>query len=182
MHTKEEILKQYSINGESVEVESISGKYLLIDPLYLQRIEAHQRAWKLKNRIDLIALEKGCFPYGGTLLGYLEKEDGSLRLDVTAIQHWRKFEDPEELRRAEEKLEAVFATDSGTFLIIDFENFPQILSEVKYDELVDSLEQLDSYIEKINTKLNNKGLGFMLAPGVGKGYDFEGSGTFQIKR
>ena len=137
-------MKQYSLNGEPIEIESVSGQFLLIDPLYLQNIKADNQDWELKSRQDLIEIEKRCFPYGGTLLGYLDLEkDNRLKVDISNIKNWNTFNDPDELNRAEEKLDLVFATDSGIILVLDFVNVQQVLLTVGYDDLVDALDQLD---------------------------------------
>jgi hypothetical protein len=181
-------MKQYANDGSPVEMELISGELLFIDLLYFQDIIRHKGEVEPFPKGDKVlfikSLEEKIFPYGGSMLLGFKRVRTNKRQFVFDIQKMQQFDHQNSNleRLSSEKEITAFATDSGTFLILDMANFEKLLDCVTYDELIDaSLDNKhENYFQKVNTVLGNRGWAFVITPGVHSGYVFEGSGSFII--
>ena len=180
-------MTQISTQGNEIEIDIVSGEFLLnIDPLYLEEIA--EGFDKVKNfqkgsSKDLIKLmEETFFPHGGgDLLGYkqINKALKTYKFDLRLMS---KFDDRnEKLKlRAIQKEIAPVGVDSASFLILDMINLELLAHLIKIDDLADLDEDENTYVERINAKIGNKGWGYVSSPGIDSGYVFEGDGSYLI--
>lgn len=179
-------MQQFSSDGSPVEIELLSGSLLFIDPLYLQEIANHMpsvKSFPAGNKIHLVQqLEKEVFPYsGGRLLGYKEVAGHTYTLHLSRLKRFDHTNKEKEQRSFRKEITA-FASDSGSFLILDLANFDTLLKMLQYDDLTSAaLEgRFATYQEKVNDALGNKAWAYVLSPGIHSGFDFQGSGSFYV--
>jgi hypothetical protein len=184
-------MSQFSNDGKPIQMEVISGHLLFIDPAYFQEIAENIDEMKDIPRSDtqlfIREVENRVFPYGGgSLLGLRQLENGSgmYELDPVSLTRYSDEEPEGEMieKKAAQKSITAFGVDSAAFLIIDLANFEALLPIMNFDDLFDlNDDKVSRYIDKINTDLGNRGWAFVSSPGIGKGFDFEGDGSYYLK-
>ncbi|HEX8350128.1 MAG TPA: hypothetical protein VF598_09195, partial [Hymenobacter sp.] len=138
-------MRQYSINGESVELEVLSGHLLFIDPLYLIDIrDSESKVSFVDQSLEFVMmLEKNFFPYGGDDLLEYKKLDDKIKffsLDISNVKYFdHNADDQRQTEKACRKDVIAFGVDSGSILIIDLINFNAMMNidEVLLDKLKD---------------------------------------------
>lgn len=74
-----------------------------------------------------------------------------------------------------------FSSDTGLIVFIAEEILLEFLIVYDYDILVETITDDNfSYWDDIISKFNLNSLGLIFAPGIGSGYQFEGSGFYKI--
>lgn len=182
-------MQQYSEQGTPAELEILSGHILFIDPLYLENIrEDYDSVVPLPSVTTspefVQALEERFFPYGGgSLLGYLNAgvNNSTFKLNIKSLV-FNDFQDAEKEQLLIQKKITGFSTDFGAFLLMDLSNFFKLLNLTRVEDLIDASEagELQLYIDRINSSIGNKGWAYVSNPGIGNGFDFEGSGSFFV--
>jgi hypothetical protein len=179
-------MKQFSNDGSPVIIEVLSGDLLFIDPLYFTDIAKHTDDINLSLKIDPVIfikrIEQKVFHYGGGLLiGYKKVRNPTYEFNIGKMQKF-DFTDAKLVNDSVDKTVTAFATDTGTFLIIDFANIDKLIECISYDELIDNaLTKNDLYFQKITSQLQNRGWAFIETPGINSNYVFKGSGSFIVK-
>jgi len=184
-------MNQLSTRGKPIQMELISGHLLFVDPIYFDEIAA--LGDELKNiprshpKTFIQEVEKRAFPYGGgTLLGFgqIQDEYKTYELDIHSITYYHRDKPDGQMieARATDKSITFFGVDSASFLIIDLANFDALLPILRADDLFDMIgDPTNTYIDKINSVLGNRGWAFIVSPGMAMGFDFEGDGRYYIK-
>ena len=179
-------MSQISTQGNEIDIDILSGEFLFIDPLYLDEIA--EGFDKVKNfqkgsNKDLIKLiEETFFPHGGgDLLGYklLNKDLKTYKFDLSLMSEFDGRNEKLNLQ-AKQKDITTIGVDSGSFLILDMINLEMLAHLIKFDDLADLDEDEDTYVERINAQIGNKGWGYVSSPGIDLGYVFEGDGSYLI--
>ena len=180
-------MQQYSTDDLSIELEILSGDLLFIDPLYFQDIVNdcdNFSAFATSDRRELIKLlEEKFFPYsGGSLLGYksIDKKAITYRFVTSELKKWNT--NSLEKALAQEKLITTFVVDTASFLIIDLDNFEQLLKLLTYDDLVDAFlsHRLKNYFKTINSGLKNQGWAYLVSNASDTNNDFVGDGAYIV--
>jgi hypothetical protein len=184
-------MNQFSNIGTPVQVEVISEQLLFIDPAYFEEIAATIHEMKDIPRSDMKIfireVEQRAFPYGGgSLLGFRQLKDGSniYELNPISVTHYDSDEPKGKIieKQAIQKSITAFGIDSASFLIIDLANLDALLPLLYSDDLFDlNDDPANGYIDKINSALGNRGWAYVSSPGIGKGFDFEGDGSYFLK-
>jgi hypothetical protein len=179
-------MNQYSSAGADVTIELCSGHLLFIDPLYLETITESKALLPVFNpsaaKEYVQELERVYFTYGGdSLLGY-QFVPTELHQYTLSIQDIRTYSLDETEAAAVSKDNCVFCIDSGTLLLLDLINLPKLVDLLDLEELSDlSPTAVPEFVRQLNQNLGNRGWGIVECPGVGSGYDFEGSGSYSIQ-
>ncbi|WP_431213852.1 hypothetical protein ACQ86N_02835 [Puia sp. P3] len=184
-------MNQFSNNGRPIRMDVISGQLLFIDPAYFEDIAGSVDGLQDIPRSDMKSfikeVEKRVFPYGGgSLIGFrqLEEDVKTYDFDPILVTHYDSGEAQGEAieKQAINKSITAFGTDTASFLVIDLANFDALLPLLHSDDLFDLPDNIvNGYIEKINSCLGNRGWAYVSSPGIGKGYDFEGDGSYFLK-
>lgn len=126
------------------------------------------------SQIELMIFEWG----GGTLIGeyFLSEKCGEINIEVSEII---KLIDDQSHLQSE-----VFSTDSGVICILDYNCMQEFLIRFNYDDFVDAVNSgniiFEEYIKSI-IKYTGYYFAIISTPGINKGFDFDGSGSFFIK-
>ena len=180
-------MKQFSNNGNPLEIQNVSGKLIFIDPIYFNQIvhafDTIKDAVMADPKEYILFLEQRFFPYGGgALIGF--KDIGKLasvyKLDIKSIKLCADNEQLDE--QGALKNITTFVIDSGSFLLFDFINFEKLTKLVKYEDLIYLANDARTieYIRNLNDQLGNKGWSYIISPGLDLGYEFEGDGSYII--
>ena len=181
-------MKQFSSDNSPVELEILSGHLLFIDPLYFQDIIDEQSKFDSSSFVDKRALvrqfEEKIFEHsGGVLLGYkiVDRNIRSYLFDPNTIKKW-DYNNSEQEVLAQQKVITTFGIDTASFLIIDLENYEKLINLISYDTLIDAVlsNQLDTYFDKINEELGNKGWAYVESKGVNTDSEFDGDGLYIV--
>ncbi|MBC6697386.1 hypothetical protein [Hymenobacter sp. BT190] len=178
-------IKQYSSNGEDVELEVVSGELLFIDPLYWDDIRVDRQLLEtlpIATGLPFVRqLNAAFFPYGGELLlGYqrVEPTEGIFRLPISHIRSYGSNDEEWEQQLLATNTTA-FSLDSGGLLIIDLANFWPLLDLLDFDALDEASEgDFAAYQQHVNQTIGNCGWAYAHTPSIGNGFDFVGSGSY----
>ena len=117
------------------------------------------------------------------MFGYLNAGMGNstFKLRIESLVY-NDFKDQEKEQLLIEKKITGFSTDFGAFLLMDLSNFFKPLELILVEDLIDASEagEFQLYIDRINSSIGNKGWAYVSNPGIGNGFDFEGSGSFFV--
>ncbi len=163
-------MKNISLNGEALKF-SVENKYIIIDALYLNDIK--EKFSSLDKRNLLKDIKEKIFPFTDT--PFAEFIPTKLFFDPGKI----KKVDNEELPSNSKN---IFSTDTGLIIFIQEKLLKEFLDFYDYEDLVDSPTETINveYWDKITSNFKLDNIGLLLAPGINSGFDFEGSGTYEI--
>jgi len=164
-----------SLKGEDIILEG--GKsYIVIDTLYLTDIRGKSQILD-KSNIEQEVREK-VFPFPNTetpfaSLSIPESLEKALKFGVNKI---KKGEEGENISKS-------FSSDTGLIAFIEKSLLLDFASALDYNQLVDSLQgPIDiNYWAQIEKKFGSSNCALILAPGINKGFDFDGSGFYKIE-
>ena len=158
-----------SFKGENILLNA-KKTYYVIDALYLNDIRAGFEDLN-QDRLDQEIREK-IFPYTDAPFAKV-----LLLNSVFHISNIKKANHNDLL--SDEK--SCFSSDTGLILLIEETLLASIIRNYNYEDLIDSLtEPINLDYWKNMTSILANGIGLILAPGVGSGYDFEGSGFYKL--
>ena len=170
-----------SLGGEPIEVDGISEYFILIDPLYASEIRNSGDNVSLEIaggyasvKKDLQNIDEKFFPYGGGLLGFVANVSPPLVVDVGKIK---------DIEHSSERFDFTFSIDSGIVAVVAANAFPTFCQFIDYDDLVSHTESktmIERYVSQLHQMIGGKFCGFIFSPGIDRGFDFVGSGEYQL--
>jgi hypothetical protein len=159
--------------GQSLSLAP-NRRYLVMDALYFTECKKHLATIDFGNL--LIELRLKVFPYNDTPCTFLEiDEDGKFQIE------WiRNATDLE----AEQDSDQFFSVDSGMIIVVAEDIAPEAMQYFDFGMAVDSLTTPINadYWAALLAKFASGTLALVIAPGIGLGFDFQGSGLFCIRR
>jgi hypothetical protein len=170
-------MKNISLNGENISLKT--GKsYIVIDGLYINTIKEElntieESSLETDIREKIFSFPKTDTPFA--VLNVLKKNGIDSITDFSILSIKRANESDEKSKR--------FDTDTGLLIFIDRVFFGEFINDFDYYKLVDSsIDPVNiDYWNQLYEKYGQSSLALVLAPGMGSGYDFVGSGTYKVE-
>lgn len=165
------------MQGEVVTLYSESKRLVAFDILFSE--DMRKKAYLFDDpELSILQIESFIFQYGqGTLMGeyHVSADCSIINIDIhQIIKH---------LDSSDTAIDKVFSTDSGIFCIIDFSKIREFLSNFDYDTFIDSISEnnqvTENYVLTIVKKIGPT-FSIISTPGLNKGFEFDGSGSFFI--
>lgn len=162
-------MRNVSTRGEDIILNQLKY-YYVIDALYLDDIrrkisdlEVPQSGSDLKEKV---------FPYTSTPFARIK---GETSFHVRSIRRRSSL--------TATSGEKIFSCDTGLVIVIEETIFFRLAAIFDYDAVVGSAtEEIDLvYWDKITSDFNPEAVALILAPGVDSGFDFQGSGLYEIE-
>jgi hypothetical protein len=159
-----------SLMGEDITL--CAGKnYYVIDALYLNDVKVGLSDLQKDKTDEKIARE--IFPYTTAPFAKILMHRDSFQVhSIIKVRHEDLLPDGGNC----------FSSDTGLVLLIEQSHLISFVKAYNYDDLVDShIEDINlGYWNNITSGINRNEIGLILAPGMGSGYEFEGSGLYKI--
>jgi hypothetical protein len=155
--------------SQSIVYLATGESYLVIDPLYIERIRNHLHLATAGRWLDL---QESAFPFGENCFAIYRPSNGSLSVemikDVDMDGQCPAF--------------SCFVCDSGAIALIRLDSLSSVVERFSYDNLFSgSTEAVHwTYVEEVSNGLPPKSLVVLMSPGVGSVSDFIGSGCYTI--
>ena len=163
-------MENISLNGEPLKVDS-GCIYVIIDALYLNDIKAALP--DTKDSQSLSELRRSVFQHTETPFS-----ERKFDFDILSIDRIKKVLN-HDLHKSKH---IYFSSDTGLVVVIKKEILFLFIKDYNYEQLVDDAVQPVSidYWRSVVKALKATDVGLILAPGVESGYEFDGSGTYEI--
>jgi hypothetical protein len=164
-------MKNFSTNKEAINLKS-GTKYIVIDALYINDIR--QELSNIREKFKIDEIRSKVFPYTNTPFAKYTP-----LMDTFTLPQIRKVD----FARIDDEEKSVLSTDSGVLIFIAENVFSDFVSKFDYYELVNSeIDLLNTdYWRTMVKNYNMTDVALVVAPGIGSGVDFEGSGTYRIE-
>lgn len=163
-------MNNFSLNGEDVMLLP-EKQYYVIDALFLNDIRLGMDNIQF-DKFDQNIQEK-IFPYAVAPFAKFRFHG-----NIFHINNIKKFS----LIDSSTIENTVFSNDTGLILIIEESIMKSLIKIFNYDDLVDSINEIVNidYWKDLASSYPLGFIGLILAPGIGSGYEFEGSGIYKI--
>jgi hypothetical protein len=164
-------MKNISAAGEDIQLKPAKD-YYLIDALYLSEIKKGIDLDQDKNCLEE-KIQNEVFPYTHAPFARIYANN-----NLISVSSIKKADDIDyEMGDFQ-----YFSSDTGIVLLIEKSLFPYFIAHFDYNELVESSDFIinKEYWGNLVSKIEDDLVGIIIAPGIGSGYDFEGSGFYQI--
>jgi hypothetical protein len=159
-----------SLNGEDI-ILLPEKQYYVIDALFLNDI----RLGMGNVRFDKFDqdVEAKIFPH--TVAPFAKFRFHENRFSISSIKKFLLL-DTSSIENT------VFSSDTGLILIIEESIMELFVTIFNYDDLVDSIHEIVNidYWKDLTSSYPLGFIGLIIAPGIGSGYEFEGSGIYKI--
>ena len=168
-------IKQHSTRGKSVCIELRSGYVVLVDAGYYEPFKNNQALLPKEN---ILAHLKEHFPKAGLDLIDVIKLDnfvvGKYQLEVSAIKsiYWGEHEN-----EVFDDSKGYFGIDTGTLLVIDYEDFEQS-TQLIHDNLEEFEYDYEKIVALLNQHIGNPSFAIIQSPGLDSDYEFVGDGRY----
>ena len=161
-------MKNYSLHGEDLMLEP-SKVYYIFDALFLDKVKSK---YELINSTNMDEIVDELFPYMEVPFTKIYLADALFKIkNVKKINHDQiKYDD-----------QACFSSDTGLILLIEETEIKYLLKQFDYNELISSsTEDINIEYWKRITADHESRIALVLAPGIGSGFEFDGSGLFRV--
>lgn len=161
-----------SLNGEQIKLKPHTF-YYIIDALYITDIKG-----KLDelNSVDIEKqLREKVFAFPNTDLPFAKYYTHADSFSIEQIKQVN-YND------VQTKDSTYFATDTGLLIIVKADIILDFSKEFDYEDVINSDVDLfnKDYWNNIASKYDANDLALIIAPGVGSGFDLQGSGTYRV--
>lgn len=164
-------MNNLSINGETVSFVSKSGYFLIFDILFSEKLWDKSFLFESVSPLNIKEIEAEIFKWSdGELLGLYEANVN----DVIHIEI-KKIKNYDEDVNIDINKDKVFGTDTGVVAVIDWYSITDFLEVFDYNIFVDTYS-----ITQIQNKIGDS-FAIISTPGMDKGFEFCGSGSYFIK-
>lgn len=168
-----------SLSGETVKFSSLSKKFLVFDILHTEDLRIKKYLF-LNQEYSISEIESEIFEWSdGSLLGLYHLSnhfESEITIEVNQIKYFIPTENL--------TTEKVFGTDSAVICLIDYNQLSVFLDIFDYEDFVECLSTSESrvneYIRNIEQSISTS-FAIISTPGLGKGYEFDGSGRYIIE-
>ena len=168
-----------SLYGDAVTFTVFNKKILIFDILYGGQMKIKKYLFQ-DPELSITKIESEIFEWSdGMLLGlyYVADQCNSIiTVEINQIKYLYEEYDFD--------VEKIFGTDSGVICMIDYSKISMFLDIFNYDKFVDYLnisqEMVYNYLKEIEMEIGNS-FAIISTPGLGKGYEFDGSGSYIIE-
>ena len=163
------VIDNISYSKEPVKLTP-GAKYIVIDALYVNEIKLNIQSIGKKELLNEI--RNKVFLYTDTPFAeYIPFNS------VFTIDQIKKVDYSE----VKSKDYSFFSVDSGMVIFINEEILMDFVSRYDYDKLISAMESLNiDYWHSITDNHQLSDLAIVIAPGVGEGVDFDGSGLYHL--
>ena len=168
-----EVNQNFSTDGEALRLKP-NKTYIAIESLYLNDIKREIDKLKMENLLEEIKEKVFPFPYTDVPFATFLTKDESFPISSIRKKDYDSI--------TEREKEQCFTTDSGLIIILRPTIIKEFVQNYSYDELVDSLVELINldYWDRITDGFDKGDIGLIVAPGIDSGFEFEGSGIYEI--
>jgi hypothetical protein len=180
-------MRNYSFYGEDCYIKSDSAYLVVIDILYLNELKNEVFNFETLDfeefRKYLISVEQANFPQsGGGLIAFFEipnfEKEVFYKLQIAEIKKVNYLDFEDEIKQ---KTKSIFSTDTGFIILFEWKIWNEMVAFFEYDTLVEATGQEfvnKVYMDELGKKFGYKNFALISTPGLDKGFDFVGSGTY----
>jgi hypothetical protein len=170
-------MRNISLNAEDIRL-SPGGLYYVLDTLYVNGIKRELGESSVDDMPTFI--REKVFPYADYPFAIIDTKGRSDDLvihtaDILSLAG----------RDTDADFDSQFVTDTGLIIFVRMENLPDLISVFDYNDLTETFGKHDAvnleYWDGIAARYRPNEIALISAPGIGSGYEFDGSGHFMIR-
>ena len=167
-----------SLDGETIVFNVPSKCFFVFDILYCEDLKKFKDFFEDVNFIFNLKQGNIEYCYVDLALYFIKEECNALSINISDIKNYT-------IQLSDVNLNSI-STDTGVIALVDKSMISLFLDLFSYDDFVDTLDtltfptELIKYLDMLNKNLSNN-FAIISTPGIDKGFDFTGSGSYIIK-